>query len=718
MLPRIALVFPLFCVCVLSLGGAHVAHPPSSAGLLRPELATAPQAERQPKELIATSGDRRHDEFYWLNERENPAVRAYLEAENAYADAILAPIAPLREKLTQELRRRIQEDETSVPFLQNGYSYATRFQPGQEYPAYFRRKAGHDQPEELIVDVNILAKGHDYFAVGNLEVSPDNRLVAYSVDTSGRGLFELRIRDLSTGQDLADRFRIGDSFAWAEDSQTLLYDTKDPVTLRNDRIWRHRIGTPKTEDVLMYHEQDDTQYASLSKSRSGAYFFIHSGYTQSVEVRVLETHRPTGEFRLLRAREPEVFYDVDHGGDRFFIRTNWQARNFRVMTAPVADPSPAAWREMLPVREDTLIEGLAAFARHLVTAERRGGLSRLRVTRLSDGSNRELETGEPTYDLALDRNEDFESTFVRTRFTSPRTPRTIIDYALDTGARTIRKVQPVLGGFDPANYATEFRWVQARDGTKVPVSLVYRKDIPRDRSAPCLLTGYGSYGMSYTPEFDRDKLSLLDRGFVVGIAHIRGGMELGFHWYDEGRLRNKMNTFTDFIDCAEDLIRAGYTSSDRLFIEGRSAGGLLMGAVVNLRPDLFKGALIGVPFVDVLTTMSDPTLPLTTSEYTEWGNPADPEDYATMKRYSPYDNLRAGRYPHLLVTTSLADSQVQYFEPAKYVARLRTLVTPETLILFRTNMAGSHGGASGRFRRLEDRAVEYAWMLALLGRNE
>lgn len=718
MIFRLALVFSLSCVCALAMRGNSAGSPPSSAGLLRPESAPAPQAKRQPKELVGASGDRRSDEFYWLNERENPAVRTYLEAENAYADAVLAPIVPLRERLARELRERIQEDDASVPFLRNGYSYATRFQPGQEYPAYYRRKASDSQPEELIVDVNVLAKDHAYFALGNLEVSPDNRLVAYSIDTTGRGLFQLRIRDLSTGQDLADSFPIGDSFAWAADSQTLLYDTKDAVTLRNDRIWRHRVGTPNTADVLMHHEQDDTHYAFLSKSRSGAYFFIHSGYTQTVEVRFLEAHRPTGEFRLIRPREPNVFYDVDHGGDRFFIRTNWQARNFRVMTAPVADPSPTAWREILPLREDTLIEGIAVFARHLVTAERRGGLSGLRVTRLLDGASRELETGEPTYDLAMDRNEDFDAAFVRTRFTSPRTPRTVIDYDLETGARTIRKVQPVLGGFDPANYTTEFRWVRARDGAQVPVSLVYRKDTPRNGSAPCLLTGYGSYGMSYTPEFDRDELSLLDRGFVVGIAHIRGGMELGFHWYEEGRLRNKMNTFTDFIDCAEDLIRAGYTASDRLFIEGRSAGGLLMGAVVNLRPDLFKGAIIGVPFVDVLTTMSDPTLPLTTSEYTEWGNPAVPEDYATMKRYSPYDNLRAGRYPHLLVTTSLADSQVQYFEPAKYVARLRTLVTPETLILFRTNMAGSHGGASGRFRRLEDRAIEYAWMLALLGRQD
>lgn len=689
----------------------------ASAGLLRPAAAPAPVAARQPKELVSASGDRRSDDYYWLNERDNPAVRSYLEAENTYAEAVLAPVAPLRQALIRELRGRIQEDDRSVPFFTRGYTYTTRYQPGQEYPAYLRRKAGGDHPEELIVDGNALAQGHAYFLLGNLQVSPDNRLVAYSIDTSGRGLFQLRIRDLSTGRDLEDTFAIGENFAWANDSRTLLYDTKDPVTLRNDRIWRHRIGTPARDDVLMHHERDETQFAFLTKSRSGAFFFIHSAYTQTVEVRVLEADQPGGTFRVIRPREPNVFYEVDHGGDRFFIRTNWQARNFRVMEAPVSDPSPANWREVLPHRDDVLIEGLSVFARHLVTAERRGGLSRLRVTRLADGGSHELETGEPTYDLAIDRNEDFDASFVRTRFTSPRTPRTIIDYDFATRERTVRKVQPVLGGFDPANYETEFLWVTARDGTKVPVSLVYRKDTPRDGTAPCLLTGYGSYGISYTPEFDRDRLSLLDRGFVFAIAHIRGGMELGFRWYDEGRLRNKMNTFTDFIDCAEHLVRTRYTTPDRLFIEGRSAGGLLMGAVVNLRPDLFKGAIVGVPFVDVLTTMSDPSLPLTTNEYTEWGDPAVAEDYAYMRRYSPYDNLRAGRHPHLLVTTSLADSQVQYFEPAKYVARLRTLVAPETLVLFKTNLSGSHGGSSGRFQRLEDRALEYAWMLALLGRS-
>jgi oligopeptidase B len=689
---------------------------PSS--LLRPDAAPAPRAERRPKELVSVSGDRRTDDYYWLNERDNPAVRAYLEAENAYADAVLSPVATLRETLVREMRRRVQEEDASVPFVKNGYVYRSRYQAGQEYPALLRRRLGEGHAEEVVIDSNQLAAGHEYFALGDVEVSPDNRLAAYSIDTSGRGLFQLRIRDLSTGRDLADGFPIGDAFAWANDSRTLLYDTKDPVTLRNDRIWRHRIGTAKGDDVLMHHEHDETQFAMLSKSRSGAYFLIHSGYTQTVEARVLEADRPEGEFRVIRPREPDIFYDVDHAGDRFFIRTNWQARNFRVMAAPVSDPSFANWRDVRPHRDDTLIEGVSVFARHLVTSERRGGLSRVRVTHLSDGASRELETGEPTFALSLERNEDFETAFVRTAFSSPRTPWTIIDFDLNTGERTIRKVQPVLGGFDPSNYATEFRWVAARDGTPVPVSLVYRKDTPRDGSAPCLLTGYGSYGLSYSPQFDRDRLSLLDRGFVMGIAHIRGGMEFGFRWYDEGRLRNKMNTFTDFIDCAEDLVRSGYTTSDRLFIEGRSAGGLLMGAVVNLRPDLFTGAIIGVPFVDVLTTMSDPTLPLTTSEYSEWGNPAVPEDYATMKRYSPYDNLRAGRYPHLLVTTSLADSQVQYFEPAKYVARLRTLVAPETLVLFRTNMAGSHGGASGRFRRLEERAVEYAWMLALLGRKD
>lgn len=696
---------------------AAVAAPAAEPPVLRADAAVPPRADQRSKQLVSPSGDRRVDEFYWLNERENPAVRTYLEAENTYADAVLAPVAALRDSLYRELRDRIQEDDSSVPFVQNGYRYSARFTAGQDYPVIIRERIAGDGGTQVVLDVNELARGHDYCALGSFEVSPDSRLVAYAVDLTGRGLFTRRIRDLETGRDLPDSFPTGDTFAWSHDSRTLLYDTKDAVTLRNDRIWRHTLGQPTSADVLVHHESDESQYAMLSTTRSGDYFVISSGYTQIVEVRVLETRRPEGAFRVIRPREPNFFYDVDHSGDQFFIRTNWNAPDFRLMTAPVSDPRPENWSEFLPAQPDVFLESVAAFAEHLVTVERRDGLSRLRITRLSDRTSHVLDTGEPTYSLVLDRNADFAASFVRYRFTSPRTPVTIVDYGLESRERTVRKVQPVRGGFTPDDYVTEFIWVTARDGEKVPVSLVFRRGTPRDGSAPCLLQGYGSYGLSYDASFDRDAISLLNRGFVIAIAHIRGGMERGFRWHDEGRMQRKMNTFNDFIDCAEFLIREGYTAPARLFITGRSAGGLLMGAVVNLRPDLFRGAIIGVPFVDVLTTMSDPNVPLTTSEYTEWGNPAKPDEYEYMKRYSPYDNLRAGRHPHLLVTTSFADSQVQYFEPAKYVARLRTLASADTIVLLRTNFAGSHGGSSGRFQPLEDQALEYAWMLALLGRT-
>ena len=675
----------------------------------------APRAEKKPRELVAANGDKRIDDYYWLQERDNPAVTTYLEAENRYADSVLAPVAGLRKQLFAELKARIKEDDQSVPFFKNGYWYHTRFEQGKEYPIMGRRKGLPDAPEEILVDVNELAKGKPYCQLGGLTVSPDNRMLAYGVDYSGRNLFQLHFKDLQTNQLLPEVFDYAGAAEWANDNKTILYDTKDAVTLRNDKIWRHVLGQDHKKDVLLYHEKDETLYANLSKSRSEQYFFINSASTQTVEVHYLRADQPAGQFQLVRPREKEFFYSLDHWGDKFLIKTNWAAPNFRLMETPVTAPQRENWKDVLPHRADVLLETFMAFKDYLVTQERKGGLKQLHVIRWADRSDNYLEVGEPTYDLELGENPEFDSKTLRYVFSSLKTPANTVDYDLGTRAKTVRKVQPVLGGFDANHYQTEFVWATARDGAKVPMSLVYKKGVPRNGTAPAYLYGYGSYGFSYDPAFNRNLVSLLDRGFICAIAHIRGGMEMGYQWYEGGKMMHKMNTFNDFIDCAELLIREKYTASDRLFANGRSAGGLLMGAVTNLRPDLFKGVITGVPFVDVVTTMSDASIPLTTGEYTEWGNPADPAAYQYMKSYSPYDNVRAQNYPNLLVITSFSDSQVQYFEPAKYVAKLRDMKTDNNALLFHTNMTGSHGGASGRFEVLKERALEYGWMLGLLG---
>lgn len=680
-----------------------------------PEQFHAPHPEKKAKELTAASGDKRTDEYYWLNERENPAVRAYLEAENRYTDSVMAPVKDLQEQLYQEMRARIKEDDSSVPYFKNGYWYYSRFETGKEYPLFCRKKGDMNASEELILDQNELAKGQAFCQLGSLTVSPDNKILAYAVDYSGRYLFKAYFKDLSTGQNLPDAFEIAGSLAWANDSKTMLYDTKDKVTLRNNKIWRHTLGTPATKDVLMYEEKDETQYAYLSKSKSEQYFFINSSYTQTVEVRFLDANKPTGQFQVIRPRESEFYYEAEHWGDKFLIKTNWNAKNFRLMETPVTAPGSENWKDVLPHRPDVLLEGIEVFKDYLVASERKGGLKQLRVIRWSDRQEHYIDANEPTYTTNFDANPEFNSKVLRYGFSSLKTPYSVIDYDMETRQKTVKKVSPVLGGFQPENYQTEFVWAKARDGVMVPMSIMYKKGLVRDGNAPCFLVGYGSYGSSYDPGFNRDALTLVDRGFIYAIAHIRGGMEMGYQWYEDGKMLKKMNTFTDFIDCADMLVQEKYTNKDRLFASGRSAGGLLMGAVTNMRPDLFKGIITGVPFVDVLTTMSDASIPLTTGEYTEWGNPAIKEQYEYMKQYSPYDNLKPGNYPNLLVLTSFSDSQVQYFEPAKYVARLRDLKQDKNVLLFKTNMSGSHGGASGRFERLKERAMEFSWMMGLLG---
>jgi oligopeptidase B len=715
----------LFCFCLLWASCSQspsnqkeAAAPPVNPlapSVFQPQAYTPPHPQKQPKELVSASGDKRTDEYYWLNERNNPAVTAYLEAENHYADSILAPVAELREELFAEMKARIKEDDSTVPYLKNGYWYYTRFEAGKEYPILSRKKGTLDAAEEVMIDVNELAKGHEFCQIGAATVSPDNKILAYAVDYSGRYLFEVFFKDLTTGKNLPDHFKIGGSVVWANDSKTVLYDTKDAVTLRNDKIWRHTLGTPVKKDVLMHHEKDETEYAYLNKTKSEQYFLINIAYTQTVEVLYLSADQPTGTFKAIKPREKDFFYEVDHWQDQFLIRTNKEAKNFRLMTTSVSQPSVENWKDVLPPRADVYLDGIEVFKDYLTAVERKGGLKQMRIIRWSDRSEHYIDTGEPTYTTNFDANPEFDTKVLRYGFSSLKTPYSVIDYNMETRQKTVLKVQPVLGGYNPDDYQTEFVWVTAKDGTKVPLSLIYKKGVAKNGAAPCLLYGYGSYGSPYDPGFNRDMISMVNRGFVYAIAHIRGGMEMGYSWYEDGKMLKKMNTFTDFIDCADYLVQQKYTSADRLFATGRSAGGLLMGAVTNMRPDLFKGIITGVPFVDVLTTMSDPSIPLTTGEYTEWGNPAVKEQYDYMKTYSPYDNLQKKNYPNMLVLTSLNDSQVQYFEPAKYVARMRDLKTDNNVLLFKTNMSGSHGGSSGRFERLKERAMEYAWMMGLLG---
>jgi oligopeptidase B len=674
-----------------------------------------PTVAKKPKELVSASGDRRVDDYYWLNERENPEVIKYLESENTYADSVMQPVAGLREQLFAEMKARIKEDDNTVPVLRNGYYYYVRYETGREYPLHCRKKGSLDAAEEILLDVNELAKGHEFCQLGGMNVSPDNKTLAYSVDYSGRYLFEMHFKNLESGTTSPLSFPCAGSVEWMNDSKTILYDTKDKTTLRNDKIWRYTLGADPKKAELLYHEKDETLYAYLSKSKSGKYLMVNMGYTQTQEVRFLDADDPKSAFVLFKAKAPEFFYSLEHWNDRFLIRTNWNAKNFRLMETPVTAIAQDNWKDLLPHREDVYLDDFTVFKDHLATLERKGGLKQIHLIRMSDKKDHYLEVGEPTYETALDANPEFNSGVLRYVFSSLKTPSTVVDYDMESRSKTVRKTMPILGGFNSADYETEFVWVQARDGVKVPVSLVYKKGLKKDGSAPCFMVGYGSYGFSYDPGFNRDVLSLLNRGYVHAIAHIRGGMEMGYQWYENGKMLHKMNTFTDFVDCAKALCDQKYTAPDRLFASGRSAGGLLMGAVTNLAPEQFKGIITGVPFVDVLTTMSDPSIPLTTGEYTEWGNPAIKEQYDYMKQYSPYDNLKPGKYPNMLVLTSLADSQVQYFEPAKYVAKLRTLKTDGNVLLFKTNMTGSHGGASGRFERLKERAMEYAWMMGVMG---
>jgi oligopeptidase B len=683
----------------------------------RPVLPPQPVAKRQPVTL-RKHGDVRVDDYFWLREKDDPAVIDYLKAENEYAAAAMAPMAALEKTLFEEMRARIKEDDSSVPYRVDGFYYYSRFEVGSQYPIFCRKAIDeHDNwqgaTEQILLNVNELARDKQFMAVGEFDVSPDGHLLAYSTDATGFRQYQLRIKHLGTGKLLTFKRERVTSMAWAMDGRTLFYTTEDKTTKRSNQLWRHVLG--EKQDTLIHEERDERFAMDVYLTRSRGYLVQQIGSHTSSEIRYLRADKPTGRWKVLARRRADIEYNIDHHGDDFYIRINDTSRNYRLVKTPVATPSREHWSEVLPARQDVMLESIDLFQRFMVLEERVRGLSQIVITDLASGSSHAIEFDEPAYSLGGGANAEWDAQVYRYSYESMTTPETIYDYDMATRQQTLMKRRPVLGDFDPTRYVTERIWATARDGAAVPISLVYRKGAPRDGSAALWLEGYGAYGIPNDVYFSSGRLSLLDRGMIYAVAHIRGGGDLGEPWHDAGKMKLKMNTFHDFIDCAEHLVAQRYTQPVRLAIEGGSAGGLLMGAVTNLRPELFGVVVAEVPFLDVLTTMLDADLPLTVGEYEEWGNPNRKEEYGWMRAYSPYDNLRAQAYPIMLVKTSLNDSQVMYWEPAKYVAKLRTLKTDSNPLLLVTNMGAGHGGASGRFDRLQEVALDYAFVLTQLG---
>lgn len=688
-----------------------------------PSNVSAPVAEKKPR-IFVQHGDTIVDDYYWMNDffKKGPdsnAVVDYLNAENAYCDTMLSGTKDFQQSLIKEMRGRIQEKDESVPVINNGYSYYTKTQQGKQYYQYFRRATAPNSPEELLLDVDQMADGKGYFSVSGLAVSPDNQWLAYGVDEVSRRQYKIFFKNLKTGTVLSESIQgtSGDP-VWSADSKYIFYTSNNPVTLLSEKIRRHQLNTPSEQDVTVYTETDPTNYIGVYKTRSDKYIAIVSSATLSSETRMLAADNPTGTFQVFQPRMKDVLYSVEHWENEFLIRTNWEAKNFRLMSCALDKTNRESWIERIPNRTDVLLEGVDAFRDFWVITERKEGLLQLRIREYPTQKEHYLDFGEPAYTAYGGNNPEYNTNTFRYQYTSLTTPNSTYDYVVSTRQKDLRKEQPVLGGFDRNNYVTERRFVIARDGARVPLSIVYKKGTPLNGTAPCLLYGYGSYGASMDASFSANRLSLLDRGFVYAMAHIRGGEEMGRSWYEDGKLLKKKNTFFDFIDCGKYLMSEKFTGQGHLYAMGGSAGGLLMGAIVNLEPSLWNGVVVQVPFVDVITTMSDPTIPLTTNEYDEWGNPANKEAYFYMKSYSPYDNVEPKEYPNMLVTTGLHDSQVQYFEPAKWVAKLRTMKTDKNLLLLKTNMEAGHGGSSGRFDYLKEVALNYAFLLALEGISE
>ncbi|MBO9612714.1 MAG: S9 family peptidase [Dyadobacter sp.] len=669
-------------------------------------------------------GDKRNDEYYWMGDffREGPdsdKVVDYLKAENAYTDTMMAGTAKFQEALFSEMKGRIKEKDESVPVFSNGYWYYTRSEEGEQYFKYCRKKGSLEASEEILLDVDKMAEGHAYYSAVGFNVSPDNKLLAYGVDTVSRRQYTLYIKNLETGEHFADKiYPASGGSEWGNDNKTLFYTATNPKTLLSEKIKRHTLGTDSKKDVVVYNEKDKSNYIGVGKTKSDKYIVIASSATMSSEYLILDADKPEGKFEVFQPRMKDVLYDVDHQGDKFLIVTNKDALNFRLMETPVTQTGVENWKEVIPNRADVLLEGIDVFKDHLVITERKNGLLQLRIRNIRTNKEHYVDFGEPAYTAYAGSNPEYNSSTLRYIYTSLTTPSSVYDYNMETRDKELKKRQEVVGGYNPEEYVTERLYATARDGVKVPISVVYKKSTPKSAETPLLLYAYGSYGNSMDAAFSSTRLSLLNRGFIYALAHIRGGQEMGRQWYEDGKMFKKKNTFNDFIDCAEYLIKENYTSKGHLFAEGGSAGGLLMGAISNMRPDLWRGIIADVPFVDVVTTMLDESIPLTTNEFDEWGNPKNKDSYDYMKSYSPYDNVEKKAYPNMLITTGLHDSQVQYFEPAKWVARLRTHKTDHNVLLLKTNMEAGHGGASGRFDYLKEIALQFAFMFALEGINE
>jgi oligopeptidase B len=674
---------------------------------------SAPLAPKKPQ-LLEIHGHQRQDPYYWMNDRENPEVIDYLSAENSYLKEVMKPTESLQKQLFEEMKGRIKEQDESVPYLKSGYFWYTRYEKGSEYPIFCRKPGSLEAEEAVILDVNTLAEGKSYFQVGQAATSTNQQLLAFAADEVGRRIYTIRFKNLETHEFLEDQIpEVTGNFVWAADQRSIFYSKQDPETLRSFQIYKHILGSPTSTDLLVFEELDEEFSCMVHKTKSEKFILIHSESTISSEVRFIPADQPSSAFQILQARIPHLEYAADHYGDHFFIRTNDQAQNFKLVKAPIPNPSKENWIEVIPHRPETLFEEFDLFSKFLVTQERSNGLTQIRIQPW-EGEGHSLAFDDETYTAYVGTNPEFDTEILRFGYNSLVSPSSVYDYHMVTRQKTLLKQQEVVGGHEPSDYHSERIWAKAADGVLVPISLVYQKStFSKTGKNPVLLYAYGSYGYSMDAYFSSNRLSLLQRGFVFAIAHIRGGEDLGRAWYEDGKLLKKKNTFTDFIACAEHLIQQKYSSPAHLYAMGGSAGGLLMGVVINMRPDLFNGAIANVPFVDVVTTMLDESIPLTTGEFQEWGNPKEKEYYEYMLSYSPYDNVSAQAYPNLLVTSGLHDSQVQYWEPTKWVAKLRDQKTDANLLLLFTNMEAGHGGASGRFNPLKEIALEYAFLLML-----
>ncbi|MDQ3557366.1 MAG: S9 family peptidase [Gemmatimonadota bacterium] len=702
-------IVPVLCSLAAACSGVTTQHAPAAGAASPPVARIVPRTD-------TLHGEVRTDDYFWLRDRDNPETIAYLEAENRYTDAAMAHTESLQETLYGEMLGRIQQTDLSVPEKRGPYWYYSRTVEGEQYPIFARKRGSLDAPEEVLLDQNEMARGIGYFRIYAMTVSPDHRRLAFSVDTAGSERLTLMVKDLASGTILPDRVDdIHFGLVWAADNQTLFY-TRTDASHRPDRVLRHALGSDPASDPVVYREPDVLFRASVTRSKDDRYLFFGSYSSTTAEVHFVPADRPTAPLRVIEPRAEGVQYSVEHADSSFVIRTNeGGATNFKLMRAPVATPGRAAWRELVAHRDSVLLEGFTVFRDHLVMYERGGARTGIRVREWRGGAEHEVSFPEPVYTVGGGGNPEYNTAVLRFTYTSLVTPSSVFDYDMRRRTRELRKQIEVLGGFDPSRYGTERIWARAEDGTRVPVSLVYREPLVRDGSRPLLLYAYGSYGSSADPAFSSNNLSLLDRGVIYAIAHVRGGQEMGRGWYDAGKMLNKKNTFSDFVAVADHLVRERYTSPERLAARGGSAGGLLMGAVVNLRPELFRAVIADVPFVDVVNTMLDASIPLTTGEWLEWGNPRDPEQYAYIRGYSPYDNVQRKAYPTMLVTTGLNDPRVAYWEPAKWVAKLRTHKTDRNPLLLKTNLGAGHGGASGRYDALREQAFRYAFLLDALG---